>query len=204
MADFESIIRKHVGEDGNIPSSAINAIVTSIRTAVGNEYVDKERYKSKLTEIDSLKEAAQDAKDSATTAEKWKAKYDAIKNDFDDFRAAQTAKETKATKREQFEALLKENGVMDKYIKTVLRASDADIEALELGKDGKIKDMEKLVEGIKSDWADFISTESKTGADTKHPPENNPAKPAYNSRAAELAKQFVESRYGVAESTKGE
>ncbi len=204
MADFESIIRKHVGEDGNIPSSAINAIVTSIRTAVGNEYVDKERYKSKLTEIDSLKEAAQDAKDSATTAEKWKAKYDAIKADFDDFKAAQTAKETKATKRGQFETLLKENGVMDKYIKTVLRASDADIEGLELDKDGKIKNRDELAESIKTDWADFISTESKTGAQTDHPPQNDPAKPTFNARAAELAKQFVASRYGVAESTKGE
>lgn len=204
MADFEGIIRKHVGEDGNISSSAINAIVTAIRTAVGNEYVDKERYKSKLTEIDTLKEQVQDAKDSATTVEKWKAKYDAIKADFDDFKTAQAAKESRSLKREQFKTLLQEQGVMDKYINTVLRASEADIDGIELDKEGKIKDTEKLVDNIKTDWADFISTESKKGADTSTPPESNPAKPTFNPRAAELAKQFVSTRYGVAESTKGE
>lgn len=202
MADFEGIIRKHCGEDGTIPSSAINAIVTAIRTAVGNEYVDKERYKAKLTEIDTLKEAAQDAKDSATTAEKWKTKYDAIKADFDDFKAAQAAKETKDAKLAQFKALLQENGVMDKYIATVLRASDADIDGIELDKEGNIKNAEKLSESIKKDWADFIGTESRTGANESNPPENNPAKPVFNSRVTELAKQFSESRYGVAE--KGE
>lgn len=203
MADFEGIIRKHVGDDGNIPSAAINAIVTAIRTAVGNEYVDKERYKAKLTEIDTLKEQAQDAKDSATTAEKWKAKYDAIKADFDDFKTAQTAKETKGKKVDAYKALLEENGVLDKYIKTVLRASDADIDALELDKDGKIKNAEQVVESIKKDWADFIGSESKTGANESNPPENNPAKPVFNSRVTELAKQFSESRYGIADQ-KGE
>ena len=197
MADFEGIIRKHCGEDGTIPSSAINAIVTSIRTAIGNEFVDKERYKAKLTELDSLKEQVQDAKDSATTAEKWKTKYDAIKADFEDFKAAQAAKEAKGVKMEKFKALLQENGVMDKYIATVLRASDADIDAIELDGDGKIKDVEKLRESIKKDWADFIGTESRTGANESNPPDNNPAKPAFNSRVTELARQFSESRYGV-------
>ena len=43
MADFENIVKTHAAEDGNIPATAIPALVTAIKTAVGNEFVDKER-----------------------------------------------------------------------------------------------------------------------------------------------------------------
>ena len=48
MADFEGIVKKHVDEAGNIFASAINALVSAIKNAVGNEFVDKERYKACL------------------------------------------------------------------------------------------------------------------------------------------------------------
>ena len=86
MADFESIVRNHVGEDGNIPSEAIAKLVKAISTAVGNEFVEKSRYKAKLEEIDALTEEKQTAQDSATTAEKWKTKYQALKDDFDTYK----------------------------------------------------------------------------------------------------------------------
>ena len=56
MANFDEIVQKHVGEDGGIPPKAIATLVSAIKTAVGNEFVDKERYKAKLTEIEELKE----------------------------------------------------------------------------------------------------------------------------------------------------
>lgn len=201
MADFESIIRNHVGEDGNIPTTAINAIVTAIKQAVGNEYVDKERYKAKLTEIDGLKEQLQTADDNATTAGKWKTKYDALKEDFQAFKDEQAAKETKATKQDAYKKLLKEAGVSEKRIESVLKVSDVD--KIDFEKDGTVKGADDLVKGIKEEWADFITTDSTHGAQTANPPANNPTKTVGNPRAAELSRQFTATRYGEI-NTKGE
>ena len=63
MADFESIVKSYVNAEGFIPADAIAKLTKAISTTVGNEFVDKERYKSKLTEIDTLKSEKQTAED---------------------------------------------------------------------------------------------------------------------------------------------
>lgn len=171
MADFESIVKSHANEDGSIPAEAIMRLTKAIRTAVGNEFVEKSRYKEKLEEIDALKAEKQTAEDSAVTAEKWKTKYEALKNDFEQFKADQTAKETRAAKEEAYRELLTAAGIPDKRLAAVLKVSDLD--SLEL-MDGKFKDADKLTESIKSEWADFIPTTTITGVQTATPPENNP------------------------------
>ena len=40
MADFEKIISEYADTDGNIPKAAIGTVVTAIKQAVGNEFVD--------------------------------------------------------------------------------------------------------------------------------------------------------------------
>lgn len=169
--DFEELVKQHVGEDGNIPESAIGTIVTAIKNAVGNEYVDKDRYKAKLEEIDALKEQQQTAEDSVTTAARWEKKYKDTKAEFDAYKAEQTAKEVKATKQAAYRVLLKEAGISEKRLDSVLKVSDVD--GLELDEDGNIDGKDKLIEGIKKEWADFISTTTTTGAQTPNPPVNN-------------------------------
>lgn len=195
MADYEAIIRQHVGEDGNIPTSAINAIVTAINKAVGNEFVSKERYKAKLSEIDTLKEQVQTAEDNATTAEKWKEKHDTLKAEFDKFKGEVTAKETKAEKKNAYQDILKAANLPEKWFDRVMRGVDFD--SLELDEKGAIKNADEIKSKVAEEWADVIGTTGKSGAETGNPPGGNPSNgnPA-NTRAAQLAKQYVASRYG--------
>lgn len=174
MADFESIIKNHAGEDGSIPAEAIAKLTKAISTAVGNEFVEKTRYKAKLDEIDTLKSEKQTAEDNATTAGKWKTKYDALKDEFDTFKGEQAKKESHAAKERAYRALLKEAGVSEKRIDAVLKVSD--IDGVELDEKGTIKDAAKLTESVKTEWADFIVTTTTQGAKTENPPANNPAK----------------------------
>lgn len=171
MADFEAIIRKHVDNDGNIPTTAINAIVTAIKAAVGNEFVDKERYKAKLSEIDRLKEEKHTAEDNATTAEKWKDKHDALKSEFEQYKKDITARETKTAKQDAYKAVLKAVDIPDKWLERVMKGVDFD--TVELNDKGEIKSADELKETIKKEWADVIGTVGKSGADTNNPPGNN-------------------------------
>ena len=168
MADFESIVRNHVGEDGNIPSEAIAKLVKAISTAVGNEFVEKSRYNAKLEEIDALTEEKQTAQDSATTAEKWITKYQALKDDFDAYKTEQAKKETHAAKEKACRAILQKAGISEKRIDSVLRVYDVD--SVELDDKGGIKDADTLEKNIREEWADFIPTTTIRGADTATPP----------------------------------
>lgn len=171
MADFAEIIKKHAGDDGNIPAAAIQTLVTAISNAVGNEYVAKERYKEKLNEIDELNGKLQTAEDSVATAEKWKTKYEAMKEDFSNFKAEQYKKESHAAKETAYRALLKQAGVSEKRIEAVLKVSDVD--GVELNDKGEIADAKDRMKSIKEEWADFIETTEIKGAVTPNPPVNS-------------------------------
>lgn len=170
MADFESIIRTYIGEDGSIPAEAIAKLTKAISTTVGNEFVDKARYKAKLTEIDELTGKLQTAEDSVTTANTWKEKYETLAGEFEAYKGEQAQKEARADKESAYRALLKEAGVGEKRIPTVMRVTD--IDSLELTAKGELKGADKLIEGVRADWADFIETTEVQGAETPFPPVN--------------------------------
>jgi hypothetical protein len=169
--DILEILKKHVDESGNISATKFTDVANAINNAVGKEFVEKKRYNDKLTEIDALKGEKQNAEDKATSAEKWKTKYDALKEDFEAFKKDITAKETKATRTNAYKELLKQAGVSEKRLDAVLKVSD--IDSLEMGEDGKFKDSDKILESIKNEWADFITTTETKGAETSTPPSNN-------------------------------
>ena len=94
-----------------------------------------------------------------------------LQKQFDEYKADVDAKAKAASKTAAYKALLREAGISEKRIEAVLKVSD--ISKIELDADGKIKDSKTVIDGIKSEWADFIVTEGKKGADTATPPAND-------------------------------
>ena len=196
MADFEQIIKEHVGEDGNIPSSAISSIVSGIKKAVGEEFVSKERYTKKLSEIETLKEEKNKAEDEVAKVDTYKKKYEDEKKAFEDYKAEQDAKASRESKQKAYTELLKEIGIADKWLGRATKGVDFD--GLELDKDGKIKDADKLKETINSEWGDCIVTEDTKGAETSTPPANNGHEGGKGpSRAARIAQKYHSDLYGA-------
>lgn len=147
---------------------------TETTDRINGELEEAKKDAEKLTkvqkELDKLKEEA--SKDEGKNP--WKVKYEAIKEEFDNYKADVDAKATKAKKEEAYKALLKECGVADKRIPAVTKV--ADIDKIELDEDGKIKDADALKESIKEEWSDFIQTDGVKGADTSTPPANEGGK----------------------------
>lgn len=171
MFDIESIIKKHVGEDGTISADAVAKLAQAVNSSVGREFVEKERYKEKLAEIETLKTEKQTAEDSATTAEQWKDKYNSLKNEFEGYKNAQTAKETKTAKEAAARAYYQEKGITGKALDIAMRGSGTEIAALELS-DGKIKDTAALDTLINGDFSGLVGTLKVEGAPTANPPAN--------------------------------
>ncbi len=173
MADFENIVKTHAAEDGNIPASAIPALVTAIKTAVGNEFVDKERYKAKLTEIDQLKEQQQTAEDNATTAGKWKDKFTELDKDFKAFKAQVAEEKALESKKAVLREIAKDAGLSENGIAKALKYHD--YSKLELDEKGAAKEKAAILKGLKEEWADYVQTTETRGANTATPPKTTGA-----------------------------
>lgn len=196
MIDFEALITKHAGEDGNIPADAISKAANAIASAVGREFVAKDRYAAKLDEIEQLKTEKQNAEDSLTTANKWKDKYDKEHEAFEKYKSDTDAKETLAAKKAAYKKLLDEQGIDSKRHEAIIRATVFD--NLTLDKDGTLTNADELKKSIDKDWADFKVTTHTEGAKVENPPANNG--PAKRTKAEIMAiKDTKERQQAIAE-----
>lgn len=105
-------------------------------------------------------------KDPEPTDE-YKAKYDAEKKAFEEYKAGIEAEKSEADKRAKYRELIKEAGVDEKRIDAVLKISDLSGVTV---KDGAIENADKLVEGIKADFKEFIPVVTTEGASVAKPP----------------------------------
>lgn len=121
-----------------------------------------EKAKKELTEAKAALEAS--GKDP------YKVKYEAVKEEFEKFKTEQQAAAAHSSKLNAYRALLKKAGVSENRIESVLKVSD--IDGVEIDDKGEAKDSEKLIEEIKTEWADFITTQQTKGANTPAPPAN--------------------------------
>ena len=157
----------------NIEEEKIDQIIDAHSETVDALKADRDTYKedaAKLAavqkELDALKAKGDDG---------YKAKYEAEKAAHDALKADIAAKEAKKAKTDAYRELLKGANIDEKRIATILRAEAPTIDKIELDADGKIKNAEQYTESIKSDWADFIVTQSAKGANTATPPANGGA-----------------------------
>ncbi len=102
----------------------------------------------------------------------WKDKHDTLKKEFEDYKKGVTAKEAKAAKEAAARAYYESKGITGKALDIAMRGSGGEIEALELGEDGKIKDTAALEALVKGDFSGLVCTTTTTGANTANPPAN--------------------------------
>ena len=123
---------------------------------------DAEKLPTVQKELDELKTAGDGG---------YKEKYETEKKAFEDYKQAQTAKETRQTKEKAYAEFLKSIGVSEKRIASIIKVTD--LNAVELEGD-KVKDADnKLAESVKTEWADYIEVSNTNGANTNTPPANN-------------------------------
>lgn len=102
-----------------------------------------------------------------------KEEYDKLKSEYDDYKGEIQAKATKQAKEHAFREVLKAQNVANDWIDTIIQASSADIDGVELDKDGKISNTDKIADGVKTKWAKCIETTTVKGAKFANPPANS-------------------------------
>lgn len=160
----------------DIPSDKIDEIINAHTETVDAIKEERDKYKSDSSELAKTKNKLDEVKKELAAADSsnWEQKYNDLKTEYDDYKKDIDKKATRSAKEAAYKQLLKDAGVSEKRIATVLRVSDVD--GLKLDKDGKVEDAASVKENIKKEWADFIVTKTETGASTPNPPANNGGK----------------------------
>ena len=155
-----------------IEDEKIDEIIDAHRDTVDPLKADRDKYKSDAEKLTDVQKKYDDLKNEVDSREDdpYKEKYDKEHKAFEDYKKAVEDERTKANKTQAYKELLKKAGVSDKRIDSVLKVTA--IDEIELDDEGKIKDADKVVEDIKSEWSEFIVTESQRGAGTENPPRN--------------------------------
>lgn len=164
-----SLTRKMLKAMG-IEDEKIEQIISEHVEAVDALKKERDAYKEDAEKLPDVQKKLDDAAKEAGS-DKYKLKYDALKEEYDKYKSDIEKKTTHSAKEAAYREILKAAGVSEKRIDSVIRVSD--IDGIELGEDGNVKDAEKLTNSVKSEWADFIVTEHVTGAQTSNPPEGN-------------------------------
>ena len=127
---------------------------------------DSETLKSVQKELDELKSHPDDG---------FKEKYEKIKKDFDAFKTETEAEKTLTKKKVAFEEICKDAGLNEKGVAKAMKYTDWD--SVELDDSGKVRDAKDHIKNLKEEWAEHISTETTTGANTPNPPINTSGAP---------------------------
>lgn len=156
-----------------IEDEKIDEIINMHTETVEGLKADVAKYKADAETLPEVQRQLEKAQNDLEAGKKdsWKVKYEAIKEEFESYKSEQTKKATRAAKEKAYRELLKQAGVSEKRLDTVLRVSDVD--SVEIDEKGAIKGADKITESIKSEWADFIQTTTIQGAQTAAPPVNS-------------------------------
>lgn len=156
-----------------IESDKIDEIVKANSDSLEAVKEERDKYKEDAEKLPKVQKELDDLK-KATQGENGKnpfeEKYNTLKTEYDNFKESIEKQQTHDAKAAAYRQMLKDAKVSEKRIDSVLKVSDVD--AIELDKDGKIKDADKLKESIAKDWADFIEKDVTKGADTSQHPES--------------------------------
>ena len=151
-----------------IEDEKIDQIIDAHSETVDALKADRDAYKEDAAKLAAVQKELDELK--AKGDDGYKAKYEAEKAAHDALKADVAAKETKKAKTDAYRELLKGANIDEKRIATILRAEAPTIDKIELDADGKIKNAEQYTASIKSDWADFVVTQSAKGTNTATPP----------------------------------
>lgn len=157
-----------------IEAEKVDEIINAHSETVEALKEERDSYKEKAEKFDKVQSDLNTANKKLEDFSKndtYKVKYDALKEDFDEYKKGIETEKANRSKLTAYKQLLKEVGISEKRIDAVARL--AELDKIKLDKDGKIEGTEELKKSLAEEWADFIVKDGKEGADTSTPPENS-------------------------------
>lgn len=143
----------------------------------------RDDYKKKYEDLEKVKKDYDSLKDSQGNDEAYKEKYEKLLQEYDDFKKDVKAKTDLEAVKQKYKELLSESNIPEKRHAAILRVTD--FKGMKLDDKGGFKDKDKLLDAIKNDWSDFVTSEVEKGAKTPD------SKGGVNGSASTMTKESI-------------
>lgn len=161
-----SLTRKFLSGIG-IEEDKIDLIVEKHNEVLTEIKDERDKLKEDAAKLPEIEKELNTLKSQVAGTDSYKDKFEALQKEYNDFKADVESKQTTAKKESAFRNILKDIGIPEKRIDSVVKVSD--INGIELDGEG-IKDVETLKESLKKEWSDFITTTKVEGVNSANPP----------------------------------
>lgn len=154
---------------------------------------ERDRLKVEADKLPGVQKELDDLKNG----EDYKAKYEKEHNDFEAYKTQIANEATLGKVKAAYCKMLTDEKVSEKRLDAIIKVTD--FSAMKLDKDGNLENADKLKEGIKKDWGEFIVKTQQRGARVENPPHDDNGGSGM-SRARELANRYYTEKYGAPKS----
>ena len=148
---------------------------------------DAKALKVEADKVPGLLQQIQDAQNG----EDFKGKYEKEHQAFEDYKKDIANKEKVARVEKAYRQLLTDEKISDKRHDAIVRVTD--LTKMELGDDGKLKNLDDLKKSIAEDWGEFKVTTKQKVQNVPTPPENDKGNGG-DSRARDIYMKHLEQR----------
>lgn len=177
-----ALTRKFLSGMG-LTTEQVDAIIDEHSETVDSLKEQRDSYKEKADKLPKVQSELEDLKkqveDGTGDATEWREKYEALDKEYKEYKKAEEHKVQVEAIKEAYTKLLKDNGVSDKFIPLIIKATD--FSTMKLDGNGDLENVDKLTESIKSEYEGFATITGTEGAGVETPPSGGSGK--YESRA---------------------
>lgn len=183
-----------------ITDEQIESIIELHTESIDAIKADRDKYKDDAEKLSDVQRQLYEANSKIEAAEKddYKGKYESEKAAHDKLKEDIKVKETTAKKSTALKAYLKEKGYSDNGITKITKYGDY-IKDIELDEDGKIKDADKLIGKVESEWSEYKPQAGTSNFKPNVPTGAQSSKPTSEiaSRFKQLDAKYNYDHYGV-------
>lgn len=163
-------ITKKFLQSMEIPDSKIELIFDEYANAIAGITADRDKYKEQADKLASVEKELVKAQAKAEELETVSEQLKKVRAEYADFKAGVDADKVKAVKEKAYRQLLQETGISEKAIDKIIKVTD--LSGVEVDDKNNVKDKTEIIKNIKTEWSDFIITQTERGADVANPPSN--------------------------------
>lgn len=163
-------ITKKFLQSMEIPDSKIELIFDEYANAISGITADRDKYKEQADKLASVEKELVKAQAKAEELETVSEQLKKVRAEYADYKAGVDADKVKAVKEKAYRQLLQETGISEKAIDKIIKVTD--LSGVEVDDKNNVKDKTEIIKNIKTEWSDFIITQTERGADVANPPSN--------------------------------
>lgn len=152
----------------SIESEKIDQIIEQHSETVEALKQQRDEYQSSAGELEQAKKRLAEVEQTLEVLEPYKGRYEETLKELNALKDSLEKDKEHARREGLYRDLLKDSGVADKRIDSILKVTD--IDSLKIAEDGTLANSEDLKLAISQEWSDFIPSTEIRGANVETPP----------------------------------